>query len=291
VKPAPFEYVAPSTIDDALEALASSEDARLLAGGQSLVPLMNLRLARPDLVVDLNPVAELDYIEIVDESLRIGALTRHRRLELDPIVAADAPLIAEAASNVGHASIRNRATLGGSLAHADPSAELGAALVALNGVVVVAGPHGRREIPASELYEGYFTTTIETGELLVEVQVPRRAQRVGHAFREFAPRHGDYAVAGLAAVVTLDNSKCSSVRLAGCGLGVTPLDLTACADVAIGAPELSDDLLRTVATEVAALVQPTSDVHASGEYRTELAQILAVDALRAAWAYAAQEED
>jgi carbon-monoxide dehydrogenase medium subunit len=283
MKPAAFEYVAATGIDDALEALAADEDARVLAGGQSLIPLMNLRLARPGTLVDINGVIELDYVEQSNGSVRIGALTRHRRLELDAAVTAVVPLFTEAAALVGHPHVRNRATLGGTLAHADPAAELSAALLALGGRVTVAGPRGRRSIEAADLFSGYFTTTLSQGELLVEVEVTAHAAGSGVAFCEFAPRHGDFAIAGVALVVHREPSgACDSAR-AACGLGATPTDLSDALEPVRGERELSETLLRTVARAVGARLAPAADVHGSAEYRRELAQMLVVDALRVAW--------
>src|SRR5262249_50888821 len=158
----------PTTVAEAVDALAASDAAQVLAGGQSLLPLLNLRLARPDVVVDVNGLDELDHVDIEDSVVRIGATTRHRRVELDPPLAGAVPLLVEAAGLVGHPHIRNRATVGGSIAHADPVAEFGAVLVALGGHVVVQGPGGRRTIAAADWYEGYFTTAIEPGEMIVE---------------------------------------------------------------------------------------------------------------------------
>jgi carbon-monoxide dehydrogenase medium subunit len=282
VKPANFEYVAPTTVEAALEELASPRESRVLAGGQSLVPLLNLRLARPDVLVDINRVAELDYLDIGDATTSLGAIVRHRRIEFDPQVARAVPLLVEACRFVGHPHIRNRATVGGSIAHADPVAEFGAVLVALGGQVVVQGPNGRRTIPAADWYRGYFTTAIEPGELVVGINLPTAPPGSGFAFREHAPRHGDFAVAGVAAVIERSDSVCLSVRLAACGVGAVPVDLSDAATPLVGAT-VDNDALREVAYRIAHAVDPLDDVHASAEYRRELAQLLAVDALRAAW--------
>jgi len=283
VKPAPFDYVAPTTVSDALDAIASAGDPRVLAGGQSLVPLLNLRLARPDVVIDVNGVDELDHLDIDDGVVRIGATTRHRSVELDPELASAVPLLVEAAGFVGHPHIRNRATVGGTIAHADPAAEFGAVMLALDGRVIVQGAGGRRTVPAAEWYQGYFTTAIEPGEMLIEVELPARSSGAGHAFREFAPRHGDFAITGVAAIVERANGSCTGARLAACGVGSVPVDLSSAADALVGATDVDDDALREVTRRVAVLVDPTSDVHASGEYRRELVQLLAAEALRAAW--------
>lgn len=284
MKPVSFDYTTPATVDEAVTALQSGEDAKILAGGQSLVPLMSLRLARPELIVEINAVSGLDGVVIADRQVRIGALCRHRRLELDPELGIAVPLLAEAATFVGHPSIRNRGTLGGSIAHADPASELPAALLALNGAVVAAGPGGRRTVQAADLFQGFFVTALEPDELLVEVVVPQRVTGQGTAFVEFAPRHGDFAVAGMAAVVRRAmEGELEEVRLAGAGIGSTPVDLSATAGPLLGERRLTENLLREVAARVAAAVEPVADVHASSDDRRELAQILAVRALKRAW--------
>lgn len=289
MKPAPFDYVAATTVDETIEALNSIEDASVLAGGQSLVPLMNLRLARPSVVVDINGVHDLDGVH-VNGSLRVGALCRHRRLELDPQVATAAPLVAEAASLVGHPSVRNRGTIGGSLAHGDPVAELAATLLALEGSVIVRGPTGSRRIEAADLHEGWFATTLAPGELLIEVELPLHQPGEGSAIREYAPRHGDFAVVGIIVVVVRrEDSTCTRARAAGCGLGSTPVDLSGALSGLIGASTLSDDALRGATSDLIDLIDPHDDVHGSAAFRKDLAQVLLVDAVRAAWGRAVRE--
>lgn len=282
MKPISFEYVAARSVSDALDVLGA-EDARILAGGQSLVPLMNLRLARPSVLVDVNNVPDLGSI-VIGERVEIGALCRHRQLELDPAISEQAPLLAKAAALIGHPPIRNRGTLGGSIAHGDPVAELPAALVALDATIVVTARAGDREIPAAEFFTGIFSTALESDEFLMSVRVPRRVDGETAAFVEIAPRHGDFAVAGIAARMFREpNGTCGAVRLVGCGFGSTPVDLSAAASDVNGVTDLSEPLLRQVARAAAAAVEPSSDIHASAEDRRELAQILAVAALREAW--------
>ena len=197
---------------------------------------MNLRLARPAILVDVNGLVELGDVTADDDTVVLGALCRHRRLELDPVVAASVPLLAEAARNIGHPAIRNRGTIGGSLAHGDPAGELGAALVALDGSVRVRSVSGEREIGAAALFTGFFTTSIREDEVLVEVVVPGRGDRDGCAFVEFAPRHGDFAVVGVAARVMLGaDGRCSVARMAACGVAAVPADLSAALDGVVGA--------------------------------------------------------
>jgi carbon-monoxide dehydrogenase medium subunit len=290
VKPAPFEYAAPLTIDEAVGALASSEEARVLAGGQSLVPLMNLRLARPQLLVDCNGVGELDSFSVNGDTVRFGAFCRHRRIELDPEIGDAAPLLAEAASLVGYPQIRNRATFGGSLAHGDPASELAAACLALGARVNLRSMSGERMVPIEEFFQSFFTTAVQAGELLVSVEVPARRPGAGYAFREYAPRHGDFALAGVAAIVERGgDGNVASVRLAGCGIGSTVIDLSDAATALVG-HGLDDVRLREVATRVGELTDPPDDVHASAAYRAELAQLMAVEALRAAWARSSERQ-
>jgi aerobic carbon-monoxide dehydrogenase medium subunit len=290
MKPPAFEYVLAGSVDEAVAALASTEDARPLAGGQSLVPLMNLRLARPPLLVDINGLTDLDHVT-VNGDVRLGAMCRHRRLERDPEIRAAAPLVAHAAALIGHPQIRNRGTLGGSLSHGDPAAELGAVLLTLEGRVRVVGPSGAREIPSHELFTGFFSTSIAPDELLIEVVVPLRPDGGGSAVVEYAPRHGDFAVVGVAAQLRRENGRCLEARAAACGVGETAVDLSeALTPLLDGDPE-SADVQREVAARTTVLVRPLDDVHASADDRKELTQLLTVEAVRRAWADAGQGAD
>jgi carbon-monoxide dehydrogenase medium subunit len=288
MKPARFEYLRADTVAAAVDALGSSEESRLLAGGQSLVPLMNMRLASPDVLVDINGVAGLDTVTVEPEwnEVRLGALCRHRHLERDPEVRRVAPLLAQAAAWIGHPQIRNRGTLGGSLAHGDPSAELGAALMTLDGRIEVVGPNGRRSIAVEDMFVGFFTTSLQPQEVITDVVVPTVPPDAGTAFIEYAPRHGDFAVVGVAAQLRREDGRCVEARAAACGVGDTVVDLSdALVSLAGGNPE-SDVALRAVADRVGARVDPRSDVHATAEDRKELAQLLTVQAVRRAWAAA-----
>lgn len=284
MKPATFDYIAPPTIQDAISAAAEADDSKFLAGGQSLVPMMALRIAQPELLIDLNEVRELEHVSVADGVVRIGALCRHRFLELNEDVARAAPLLSRAARLVGHPAIRNRGTLGGSLAHADPVAELPAALVAAEGTLVVRGLGGSREIAAGDFYLGFFTTALEPGELLVEIRIPAARAGMGTAFEEEAPRTGDFALAGVAAVVELDSSSCcTGVRLVAAGAAPTPVDLSDSATAVLGEESPSSASMRQLAEHVRDTVDPTGDTHASGEDRKELLQLLAIRAVRRAW--------
>ncbi len=284
MKPARFEYVAVESVAEAAEALAETEDARILAGGQSLVPLMNLRLARPSLLVDVNGVGALSGLEARNGTLRFGAMCRHRFLETDPAVRMQAPIVAETAGLIGHIGIRNRGTIGGSIAHADPVAELPALLVALGGQVVASSTAGERTIPAAELFAGPFTTSLEPSELLVAVEIPAHSEGDGGAFSEFVLRHGDFATAGVAVILHRGaGGTCDSLRVAGCGLGPTPTDLSAAGEFLLGESALTDSGAGELGRRVAAASHPSGDVHGSAEYRRELAAVLASDAVRRAW--------
>ena len=288
MKPPRFDYVAAGSVAEAAEALAGTEDARILAGGQSLVPLMNLRLARPRLLVDVNGVRDLVSFEGRNGTLRFGAMCRHRFLETDPMVRQKAPIFAETAALIGHVHIRNRGTLGGSIAHADPVAELPALLVALDGRVIATGAGSERAIPAAELFTGPFMTSLGPSELLTAVEVPAHTVGDGGAFSEFARRRGDFATAGVAVIVHRNGSgTCERLRIAGCGLGPTPVDLTAAGEFLVGESELSDGAAQELGRRVAAAADPPGDVHGSKDYRRELAAVLAADAAGKAWRRAA----
>ena len=214
MKPASFKYAAPESVDEALGLLAEhSHDGKVLAGGQSLVPLLNMRLARPHVLIDLNRVAGLDYIREDNGTVAIGAMTRQRTVERSPMVREKLPLLWEAIQFVGHPQIRNRGTVGGSLAHADPSAELPAVAVASGATLVARSPRGERTLNAEEFFVSYLATALEPDELLTEVRFPVHGHR-GTAFLEVSRRHGDYALAGVAAMVTVRDGRCEGVRLA-----------------------------------------------------------------------------
>ncbi|PYP73835.1 MAG: molybdopterin dehydrogenase [Gemmatimonadetes bacterium] len=278
MKPAPFAYHRPETLDEALAVLAAhGGEAKPLAGGQSLIPAMNFRLARPAVLVDLNRITELSGIRQGGDGLHIGAMTRQRAVERDPIVARDAPLLAEAMPFIAHPQIRNRGTVGGSLAHADPAAELPAVMLALDAKLQVRGPapRGVRSIPAGEFYTGLFETALAPGELLVDVTVPRAAPRSGSAFAEVARRHGDYALAGVAVRVTVDDAgRCREARIALLSVGDGPV-LARKAAKAITGESPTPEAIREAADVAAAKdIDPPGDIHASPAYRRQLVAVL-----------------
>lgn len=288
MKPAPFDYYAPTRLDEALELLAEhGADAKPLAGGQSLVPAMNFRLAQPPVLVDLNGVAELAHLTWErDGGLRLGAMTRQRVLERDRLVADQAPLLADALPHIAHEQIRNRGTVGGSLAHADPASELPAVMVALAARFRVRSLVGERWIPAAEFFVGLFMTVLEPGELLVEIEIPSRPGRAGWGFGEVARRHGDYALAGVAAHVEVDDDgRCAEARVVLFGVGEGPTISPHVRDALLGQQPTST-VVRTAAAAVDPDIEPSGDIHASAAYRRHLAHVLTRRALGRAFARA-----
>jgi len=282
MKPPRFEYHAAASIDEAVALLARyGGDAKVLAGGQSLMPMLNFRLARPAALVDVNRIAALAYIREENGTVAFGAMTRQRAIEFSPVVAARLPLLREATRWVGHLPIRSRGTIGGSIAHADPSAEYPAVLTALGGEVVVQGPRGRRTVKAADLFETYLTTTLAPEDLLVEVRLPAMPAGAGYAFEEFARRHGDFAIVGIAAMVVRAGDRCTTARLASAGAGPVPERLRAAEEI-LERDGFGAAAIDAAATRAAELVQPDSDVHASAEYRRHLTRVLTGRALRRA---------
>lgn len=280
MKPAPFAYAAPDTLDDAVALVRRyGQDGKVLAGGQSLVPLLNMRLARPAVLVDLNRVAALDYIKNGNE-VRIGAMTRQRTAELSPLVRQKLPLLAEALRYVGHPQIRNRGTVGGSIAHADPSAELPAVLAALDGTIVLQSARGTRTLRPDTFFLTYLTTAMAPDELLIEVRLPAH-EHLGTAFLEVARRHGDFALAGVAVVLEMNGGRARSVRMAFTGVGPVPVRIED-AEAAVTDTPLTEASFAEVARIVSARLDPDSDIHATAAYRKRVAGVLAERALKLA---------
>lgn len=286
MKPSSFEYLAPDSLESALASMAQyGSDAKLLAGGQSLVPAMNFRVAQPALLVDLNGLAELDTIRQSDDGeLRIGAMTRQRRLERDPLVAQFAPLLHEAMPHVAHPQIRNRGTLGGSLAHADPAAELPVVTVALGARFRAQSADGQRWIAAGQFFHGLFTTDLTPEEILVEVALPALAPRTGWSFMEVARRHGDYALMGVAAWVTLDERGiCQQARLVYLNAGDGPVDARQAAQLLQGETPSPASIEAAAAIASENEMAPVGNVHASVAYQRHLARVLTRRALMQAF--------
>jgi CO/xanthine dehydrogenase FAD-binding subunit len=284
MKPPRFRYFAPKSVGEALALLAEhAAEARVLAGGQSLVPLMNMRLVHPDVLIDINGISELAFIEASNGGLAIGALTRDATLAGDNTISENLSVLTEAAHFVGHPAIRNRSTIGGSIAHADPAAELPAVIVALNAEIVARSRSGSRTIAAQDFFKGYLTTDLKDSEMLTEVRIPGLPPRSGSAFVEFARREGDYALAGVAAVITLDeNGTIAGARLGLCSVGPVPVRPQAAEDLLRG-QRPGDEAWAAVATAVRSVLdKPLSDIHGSADYRRHLAGVLTRQALAAA---------
>jgi aerobic carbon-monoxide dehydrogenase medium subunit len=282
MKPAPFDYLAPRTLDDALAALAADAEgeAKILAGGQSLVPLLNFRLATPRRLIDLNRVPGLSYIREQDGGFAIGAMTRQHTLEHDAHLAGGVPLLSEALPFVGHPAIRSRGTLGGSLAHADPAAELPAVAACLDARLTLVGPRGKRTLPAHEFFVDYLTTRLEPDEILTEAWFPKMATATGQAWLEFSRRHGDFALAGVGVSLSLEDDRVTDARIALTGVGATPVRAREAEKVLVGG-SLAERLGAAVEAVRAGLDPPT-DIHASSDYRVHLAGVLTERALRLA---------
>ncbi len=274
MKPAPFEYVAPASLDEAVEELRRSDgEGKLLAGGQSLIPLLNMRLATPARLVDLNRVEELAYVNERDGGVAIGALARARTVERDSLVARHVPLVREAVACVGHPQIRTRGTVVGSIAHGDPSAEMPAVALCLDARLRIRGPSGTREIGADALYLGYLATTLEPDEIIAEVWFPSVPTNTGHAWLEFARRHGDFAIVGAAVSLTLDGEAVRDARVALTGIGGAPVRASSAEAVLSGGP-LDDARLAAAVDAVRSSIEPESDIHATAAYRRHLAGVL-----------------
>lgn len=290
MKPPVFEYTAVGSVDEAVAELAQhGEAAKLLAGGQSLVPLLNMRLAAPGRLIDLNRVHELAYIAVRDGGLAIGAMTRQRAAERSALVAMHVPLLADALPWVGHFQIRNRGTVGGSLSHADPAAELPAVVVCLDARFRVRGSAGERVLEAAEFFRAPMTTALDPTELLTEVWFPANPRAAGSAWVEFARRHGDYALVGVGAVVTLAGERIREARLALTGVGDKPTRARE-AEALLAGESLTPGRLAEAAAAVRQAIDPGGDIHATAAYRRHVAGVLAGRALRLAAARAKEAE-
>ncbi|MCK1713413.1 MULTISPECIES: xanthine dehydrogenase family protein subunit M [unclassified Bradyrhizobium] len=288
MKPAPFKYIAASSVDHALALKAEhGDEARFLAGGQSLIPAMNFRLARPSVLIDINGLGAFAGVERSESAeIRIGALTRYHSLERDRRFLTDCPLFADALPHIAHPQIRNRGTIGGNLAHADPASELPAIAVAMQARMRIRSAKGEREVAASEFFQGLLTTDIQSDEMLVEIAFPAPAARTGACFIEVARRRGDFALAGVAAVVTTDaRGRCSQLRLVLCGVGEKAVDASAAAASLVG-QACAGEAIETVAAEVQGMIDPPGNMHASPDYQRHIAGVLAQRAISAAFSRA-----
>ncbi|HLW46375.1 MAG TPA: xanthine dehydrogenase family protein subunit M [bacterium] len=283
MKPAAFEYHAPRAVDEALDLLAAhGDDAKVLAGGQSLVPLMNMRLARPRVIVDINRTRGLAGLREAQGMLRIGSMVRQRAAERSALIASRCPLLRDALTWVGHPQIRNRGTVGGSVAHADPAAEIPAVLAALGGEVTVRSTRASRTIRAADLFVTYLTTAIDARELLTEVRVPVMPRAAGWSWMEIARRHGDFALAGVGVMLVLRGGVIADARIGLTGVGPTPVRAEA-AERLLARQRPAEPLWRQAADAVRAAINPDGDIHASADYRRHVAGVLTVRALREAY--------
>lgn len=284
MKPAPFEYHAPTSLEQALDLLSQhAGEAKILAGGQSLVPAMNFRVVQPSLLIDLNRVAELSFIREEGNAIRVGAMARERHLEFDASIEKRIPLLHEAVPNIAHPQIRNRGTIGGSIVHADPAAELPMLMVALNARLKGKNKSAERWIDAKDFFAGMFTTALEPDEILAEIEIPFMPPRTGWSFMEVAPRSGDYAMMGVAALVTLDkDGKCKSATLVYLNAGDGPVDAVASAQMLAG-ESLSDKSIESTAVHASENeINPFGNIHASTDFQRHLAKVLTQKALKQA---------
>ena len=284
MKPAPFEYLVPDSIEQALELKRQyGDEAKLLAGGQSLVPAMNFRVVQPTVLIDLNRIKELNYIHEDGKSLRFGSMTRERSLEFDPLIARWTPLMSEGIMHVAHPQIRNRGTFGGSLANADPAAELPVLAIALDARMKAKSASAERWLDAHDFFVGMFTTALAVDEILVEVEIPFMASGTGFSFMEVAPRAGDYALMGLAAIVELDKKgKCQRAKLVYLNAGDGPVNAKEAADSLIGR-KLDDKAIESAAAIASEKeINPFGNVHASVDFQRHLALVLTKQALKQA---------
>lgn len=284
MKPPVFKYVRVDSIGGALSALAENRgEAKILAGGQSLVPMLNFRIASPRVLVDINPVKELDYIRVEVGWVRIGARTRQRALDRSLDVKRKCPLLAEAVKWIGHPEIRNRGTVGGSLVHADPTAELALVAILLDSQVKIQGTGKSRTVGAADFFQGIMATSIAEDEILTEVSYPVAPARSGYGFRELCIRHGDFAVVAAAVQLTVGgNGRCTEARVAVAGAGPTPLRIRGAEEVLVG-NNGTDEVFDAAAARVPGEVQPFADLQGSEAYRREMARVFVRRALDDAW--------
>ncbi|NQV57231.1 MAG: xanthine dehydrogenase family protein subunit M [Rhodospirillales bacterium] len=274
MKPPPFAYAKPANLAEAL-ALKSEhgDDGAFLAGGQSLIATLNMRLSAPEILIDVNGIAELSGIEKQGNILRIGAMTRHRDIENSAEIAAHAPLIAAAITQVGHPAIRNRGTIGGSIAFADPAAEMPACLLALDGVIEIAGADGRRKVAAGDFFKGIYETDLGAGDILTAMEIPVQSDGWRNGFDEIGRRHGDYAMAGLAARLRIDGGKIAEARLVYFAVGGTPVLAVAAGEKLIG-NGLTPDAIEAAAKALDSDLDPFDDLHCSAAMKRHLAGVL-----------------
>jgi carbon-monoxide dehydrogenase medium subunit len=283
MKPAAFDYVVADSVDMAVASLAQvGDDAKIIAGGQSLVPMLNFRLLRPSVLIDINRVGALAFIEDAGDTIRVGALTRHYQLETSPVIARHLPVLACAMTHVAHLAIRNRGTIGGSLSHADPAAELPMMALLLDAELHVASANGKRTVAARDFFLDALTVDLAGGDLVTEIVLPKLPPNTGWGFEEVSRRSGDFALAAVAVTLTVADGAISQARIALTGVGPTALRANAAEALLAGrAPE--PGLIARVVDAVRAAIAPETDLHASSDYRRHLAGVLTERAIAAAW--------
>ena len=284
MKPAPFEYYAPDSIEQAVDLFSQHNgDAKILAGGQSLVPAMNFRVMQPSVLIDLNRVAELSYIREEGHVIRVGSMARERHLEFDSSIEKRTPLLHEAVPFIAHPQIRNRGTIGGSIVHSDPAAELPVLMLALNARLKARNKSGERWVDAQDFFVGMFTTALEADEILVEIELPFMPSRTGWSFMEVAPRAGDYALMGVAALITLDEAgKCEQAKLVYLNAGEGPTEAKEAAKLLEG-ENLNGKVIEDAAIMASEKeINPFGNMHASADFQRHLAKVLTQKALKLA---------
>jgi len=283
MKPPAFDYIAATSVDMAIAALAAAgSEAKIIAGGQSLMPMLNFRLIRPSVLVDINGIADLAYIEEAGSGIRVGALARHYQLETSAVIARHFPVLSCAMTHVAHLAIRNRGTIGGSLSHADPAAELPMLALLLDASLHIASASGTRTIAARDFFLDALTVDLASTDILTEIVLPKLPPRTGWGFAEVARRHGDFALVAVAATLTVSDDTIRQARIALTGVGPTPLRAAA-AEALLCGHALEASLTGRAIDAVRAGIAPETDLHASSDYRRHLAGVLAGRALAAAW--------
>ena len=283
MKPPPFEYSVAESVEAAVAALAEAGgEAKILAGGQSLVPMLNFRLLRPSILVDINRIPGLAYIEEERDAIRVGALTRHHQLETSPVIAAHLPVLRAAMTHVAHLAIRNRGTIGGSLTHADPAAELPMMALLLDATISVTSPKGKRTVAARDFFLGALSVALEADELVTEATFPKLPTNTGWGFEEVSRRHGDFALAAVGVTLTVSGGKIAETRIAIAGVDERPVRASD-AEAILARQALTPELLDAACHAARTCIAPNTDLHASSDYRRHLVGVLTAKALSAAW--------
>ena len=281
MKPASFNYIRAKSVDEVLAALDEHSDARVLAGGQSLIAMMNLRLVKPEYLVDINHISDLDYIRLEDNELAIGALTRHSTAASSDLVRENCPLMAAAYGYIAHKAVRNRGTVGGNVCHADPASENPAVAIASQAKMVLRNSNGERRIAADDFFIGLYETSANQNELLTEIRIPQAKSNQGFSFQEVSARKGDFAIVCVAASIEIENGTCSEARIVASGVGEKATRLTTAEEAIKNSPADSTSI-NLAANEARTFIDPPSDFHADSEYRKDLAFTLTKRALEEA---------